>query len=238
MDKQELLKTAKPILFNSEMVWAILDGRKTVTRRVIKPQTVTHNTKEGLKEESLNDFFANNRVNLKLLCEACAPYKKGDILYVRETWSFQSCDICGGKCGTAPPDCFKGEPGCYVYRTNYGTTDDDTFPPSMFTWRPSIHMPKDAARIFLKVTDVRVERLQDITEEQAVSEGVDWTDPSCADENWKPTYYDPDSGGEPNLINGFKHIWQSTIKKQDLDQYGWEANPWVWVYSFEVICHE
>ena len=86
-------------------------------------------------------------------------------------------------------------------------------------WHPSIHMPKEAARIWLKVTDVRVERLQDITSEQICKEGVEVE--------------------EPHVLNGeekryaFSSLWNSTIKKSDLDRYGWDASPWVWVIEFE-----
>ena len=95
-------------------------------------------------------------------------------------------------------------------------------------------MPKEAARIWLKVTDVRVERLQDITEEQACMEGTDPWDEVCYENNgWHPTFSDPDSGGDPNMVDGFHKLWNSTIKKSDLDHYGWNANPWVWVIEFE-----
>ncbi len=89
-------------------------------------------------------------------------------------------------------------------------------------WRPSIHMPKEAARIWLKVTNVRVERLQDITVEDALAEGMD--------------KYIRLNGelDENSIITSFIGIWNSTIKKSDLDRYGWEANPYVWVIEFEV----
>lgn len=95
-------------------------------------------------------------------------------------------------------------------------------------------MPKEAARIWLKVTDVRVERLKEITEEQACMEGTDPFDEACYENNgWHPTLSDPDSGGAPNMVDGFHKLWNSTIKKSDLDRYGWDANPWVWVIEFE-----
>lgn len=105
-----------------------------------------------------------------------------------------------------------------------------------YSWskRPSIHMPKEAARIWLKVTDVRVERLQEITEKQACMEGTDPWDEVCYENNgWHPTFSDPDSGGDPNMIDGFHKLWNSTIKKSDIDRYGWDANPYVWVISFD-----
>lgn len=88
-------------------------------------------------------------------------------------------------------------------------------------WHPSLHMPKDAARIFLRVTNVRVERLQDITVEDALAEGMD--------------KYIRLNGelDENSIITSFIGIWNSTIKKSDLDRYGWNANPWVWVIEFE-----
>lgn len=156
-----------PILFNTDMVRAILDGRKTVTRRIMKSKL---------------------------------PYRPGDILYVRETWSEW-----GGR---------------YVYKAW-----NEPFPQpresSVMKWSPSIHMPKKAARIWLKVTDVRVEQLQDITDKEAEREGA---------QPQNPFHYDVNKW--PNKEH-FKEIWNSTIKKSDLDYYGWDANPWVWVIEFE-----
>jgi hypothetical protein len=112
-------------------------------------------------------------------------------------------------------DANKKEYGCYCYKASM---DDNEFP-SADTYHPSIHMPKEAARIWLKVTDVRVERLQDITSEQICREGAE-------------VEY-------PHVLNGiekryaFQQIWDSTIKKADLERYGWEANPFVWVIEFE-----
>ena len=93
-------------------------------------------------------------------------------------------------------------------------------------------MPKEAARIFLRVTDVRVERLQEITEVDAEKRAYDITMISVAMKTG-PTFYDPDSGGDPSTVAGFAKLWNSTIKPTDLALYGWEANPWVWVIEFE-----
>ena len=185
------------------MVRAILDGRKTQTRRAIKPQPSSGVRKSVFVKSGIEDGHGR---------EIKPKYQPGDILWVRETWS-------------------KDENGEYVYRTNYGTTEDDSFPPSMFKWKPSIHMPREAARIFLKVTNVRVERLQDITEEDAIAEGV--KDPY---EYQSPEYYE-----QPNLrgfeINksAFAGCWDSIYSKRG---YGWESNPWVWVVAFEKISKE
>lgn len=126
------------------------------------------------------------------------PYEKGDILYVRETW----CEYTGG----------------YLYK-EWAEGLHQPGAGSLFKWKPSIHMPKEAARIWLKVTDVRVEELQDITEQQAVQEGIN----VC-----KAVHAGYTDGRE-----AFATLWNSTIKKQDIEIYGWKANPFVWVIEFE-----
>lgn len=203
-----------PILFNTEMVRAILYGRKTCTRRIMKPQPTAHYGTQCAK----------------------LPYVPGDILYVRETWT-EECgkyyyrsdydsdylDPCETLSGGYPASC-RNYPGCY------GCTATSM----RIHWHPSIHMPKEAARIWLKVTDIRAERLQEITEEQACMEGTNPWDEVCYENNgWHPTFSDPDSGGDPNMVDGFHKLWNSTIKKSDIDRYGWKANPWVWVIEFE-----
>ena len=211
----------KPILFNTEMVQAILDGRKTCTRRVIKPQPdekhtyplgfVTDSTEK--KEVGCFGFAANEYGGSIQYVKPPYRYAPGNILYVRETW-------CDDRQFT-----HASTPGRYFYKASESGN---------FKWKPSIHMPKEAARIWLKVTDVRVERLQDITEEQACMEGTDPWDEVCYENNgWHPTFSDPDSGGDPNMVNGFHKLWNSTIKKSNLNRYGWDANPWVWVIEFE-----
>ena len=140
---------------------------------------------------------------------------------MREAWSFEPCSgRCENACDTEAPDCYMGKEGCFVYKANYGETADDSFPPSMFKWRPSIHMPKEAARIWLKVTDVRVERLQNINEGGARKEGFD--NDICL---W--------DGTGKSAAKHFADCWDSTINKASIDLYGWEANPWVWVIEFE-----
>ena len=200
-----------PILFNTDMVRAILEGRKGATRRSVKgyiPDDAvwgyTAFTPKGYI--SCRGTFADG-YGEKFFKLPCEP---GNILYVRETW--------------------KKAPNGYYYYEDWQKNDIA----DITKWKPSIHMPKEAARIWLKVTDVRVERLQDITEEQACMEGTDPWDEACYENNgWHPTLSDPDSGGDPNMIDGFHKLWNSTIKKSDLDRYGWNANPWVWVIEFD-----
>ena len=212
----------KPILFNTEMVRAILDGRKTCTRRVVKPQPdEKHGYPIGIIQGSTEKkdigcmAFGASEYGGSFQY-AKAPYLPEDILYVRETWQYLY-ELDGneqviedtGKYYYAATDTIPFD--TYVDENGVG---HDHAP-----WRPSIHMPKDAARIWLKVTDVRVERLQDITSEQIYREGTEVE--------------------EPFVLNGeekryaFSVLWDSTIKKSDLDRYGWDANPWVWVIEFE-----
>lgn len=225
MDRYELIQNAKPILFNTDMVRAILDGRKTVTRRVIKvPNHYPHFYKlhdnidlaiTGQKNKLYAGFYNDENIfyiDGEKLVDAVyykAPCKTGDILYVRETW--QHID-------------FAGENNGYVYKASENGKLWETESEN-WTWKPSIHMPKEAARIFLKVTNVRVERLQEITWQEAAREGCYG---STSDEP-DPLFHLPTLRGE------FQKLWNSTIKKSELDRYGWDANPWVWVIEFERI---
>jgi len=166
----------KPILFNTEMVKAILDGRKTQTRRVCKgqPQDDGKCSPEDIGYKP--------------------PYKPGDILWVRETW-----------------DNIPVSPGGHMRMGGkfYYKADGDIRPDGwQGNWHPSIHMPRRAARIFLRVKDVRAERLKEMSANDAMDEGfADW--------------------------NEFARLWDSTIKPEDIDKFGWNANPWVWVIEFE-----
>lgn len=203
-----------PILFNTEMVRAILDGRKMVTRRVVKPQMDVCPSCRHIHADYIYDRNAEN-----IYCASCGepfhpemkpPYQPGDILYVRETWQ----------------ECEWG----YLYRAwPQGLHQPGTY--KGMQWRPSIHMPKEAARIWLKVTDVRVERLKDITEEQAMKEGFSGIRCRCGGAAYACTDCYNSGWIEPPFV-GFMYTWNSTIKKADLDRYGWDANPWVWVIEF------
>lgn len=201
MTKQELLKTAKPMLFNTEMVQATLDGRKTSTRRLIKPQPkLSSRFIDGRIEEPIE--YPIGHVDIR----ERANYKVGDILYVRET-----------VCKYDKDHIIDGEK--YAYKANSTEFSEEIRKSYGYQWRPSIHMPKEAARIFLRVTDVRVERLQDI------ENGWNFAEEGIVEEH----------GFRSEMVNDFMNRWDSTIKKQDLEQYGWEANPWVWVYKFKRV---
>lgn len=189
-----------PILFNSEMVRAILDGRKSCTRRIVKG-FIPNDAKWGYTAFtpkgciSCRGTFADG-YGEKFFKLPCEP---SDILYVRETWS-------------------EGLER-YIYRADYSDTEKfyRNGKEIEMKWKPSIRMPKEAARIWLKVTDVRVERLQEITEAGATKEG-------CV--------YDVEYALGNTAKGHFKKLWDSTIKKAALDTYGWDANPYVFVIEF------
>ena len=220
----------KPILFNTEMVRAIMDGRKTCTRRMVKPQPdekhtyqlgfVTDSTEK--KEVGCFGFGINEYGGSIQYVKS--QYQPGDILYVRETWERFECRNCEGdergNCSKEPKKSVLDKTcGCYMYRATDEISGDAK-------WHPSIHMPKEAARIWLKVTNVRVERLQDITEDGAKAEGaIDNRGFIHSPENEYDRIY--------TAREHFIEIWDRTIKKSDLEIYGWDANPWDRVIEFE-----
>ncbi|WP_061342881.1 hypothetical protein [Clostridium botulinum] len=205
----------KPILFNTEMVQAILEGKKTTTRRIIKDVDNNY-TYLGSDKQKSNVSFSRNTTGLSLKIKI--PYKAGDILYVRETWQISN------PMGDFARDDMTAE---YVYKAGYAkgkripiTKDKEK---NLGVWKPSIHMPKAAARIFLKVTNVRIERLQNITEDGIKAEGI-----TCDKE-----YEEFKNAAESNCEVKFATLWDSTVNKKDLDQYGFNSNPYVWVIEFE-----
>ena len=174
----------KPILFNTEMVQAILDGRKTQTRRLCKGQP-----QDGAISPETMGYMP--------------PYGVGDVLYVRETWT----------------DIPETAPGNLHYRADATQADLDWFRENGWKWRPSIHMPKEAARLFLRVTGVRCERLQDMMPEDCANDGG----------------FEPEAVKVVGIAPLFGTLWDSILRKDDLAKCGWAANPWVFVVSFERI---
>lgn len=200
----------KPILFNTEMVRAILDGRKSCTRRICKDANDCTVPDMDFYDSDKRTYAVHNYADKEhkdklSIAERTCPICPGDILYVRETWCALPVNEAGHIRG---------------HSTYYYRADGDLRPSGWRgKWRPSMHMPKDAARIWLKVTEVRVERLQDIDGKGCVKEGIE-------EEPLK------DIGDE--FVKGMFHdLWDSIIKKSDLAQYGWAANPYVWVIKFE-----
>lgn len=208
----------KPILFNTDMVRAIPENRKTATRRLIKPQPDNKHTYPlgfclerkrvrfgwGIHEFGGNIQYAN------------PPYQTGDILYVRETW------------GTYVKD-WRDSDG-FLYRADYPDNaigywhePEEINWCDLPKWKPSIHMPKDVARIFLKVTDVRAEQLHDMNLDDFLNEGI----------VLRPEEFNDPKNAYLQARKQFSDLWDSTIKKTDIDRYGWDANPWDWAIKFE-----
>lgn len=230
----------KPILFNTEMVRAILDGRKSCTRRLVKPQPDEKHAfplgfvTDSTEKRDVGCFGFGTNENGGSIQFVKPPYQAGDILYVRETWQ---CWRAHRYEATADIRFRAGGDDVRLQFAN-GNTDSinrlgyDTFVHKWFShngeWKPSLFMPKEAARIFLKVKAVRVERLQKCGEGWCLDiekEGV--TTPQS------PILYISDDEFHDALRTEFQKLWNSTIKKSDLDRYGWNANPWVWVIEFE-----
>ncbi len=197
----------KSILLSTFDVQAIIDGRKTQTRRVIKPHNAVKAARRGgyrqgdglwidnkatkdashgyIKDYSVSSCWINRDIYLAKY----SPCQPGDVLWVRETWHVYS---------------ERGRITEYIYKANC--------PDAKIKWRPSIHMPRDAARLFLRVTDVRAEWVQDISEKDAKAEGV------IANDAVKVSSY----------TWWFHQLWDELNAKRG---YGWDTNPWVWVFT-------
>ena len=215
----------KPILFNTEMVRAILDRRKTQTRRVIKSLDGLIFYRAEPSEDAYEalgkwDFFYG-WLEGGVMFDACAsvkaPYSIGDILWVRETWNGDWCDH-------------------YIYKADGGSAVSAGYDKEP-RWHPSIHMPRDAARIFLRVTDVQVERLNEISQSNAIDEGALTCDLCETDEYKESCEKAKREGSKPPIgyspRERFAALWDSTIKNTEITKYGWAANPWVWVIKFD-----
>lgn len=199
----------KPILFQTDMVKAILESRKTQTRRIVKPQPAGAHTVLDCEDNIW--YFMCGHIDKHALTDwteaVICPHRVGDILWVRETW-------------------LPTEYG-YVYKNAENACAGNP------KWRPSIHMPKEAARIFLEVTEVRVERVNDITEEDAIKEGIARHGVGNG-ECYAGGCYNGDFNKSCGVCDvpkrEFSKLWDSINLKRG---YGWETNPWVWVIEFE-----
>jgi len=199
--------TERGMIFNAEMVRAILDGRKTQTRRPVKPQPELTERSGFSWNGALYGAGSDERETNRNFAHAKCPYgKPGDRIWVRETWARYNIDH---------------DSHDMAYRA---TTPEDW--PEGGRWRPSIHMPRWASRILLEITDVRVERLNSISEEDARAEGI--IDGGCLNCG------DPEPCGcanpDPDATDAFAYLWQSIYGQEN-----WNANPWVWVIEFKRI---
>lgn len=208
--------TEKPIIFNDAMVRAILDGRKTQTRRVAKLNDAGRVSRGG-KQWHVDDPDA---------ARACPYGEPGDLLWVRETW--------------APSWTYGGDYPCVLYKaTGDGYIGSEQYPArgvisskfgihsgeadasasNTVRWRPSVHMPRWASRITLEITDVRVERLQEISPNECIAEGA-----------WK--IEDRALGRSGEALDAFRNLWDALNAKRG---HSWETNPWVWVIEFKRV---
>lgn len=223
----------RPILFSGEMVRAILEGRKTMTRRVVKPQPACgcHYEINGARNAALHlaDIGGDFRyvpptprsTDHRLLC----PFGGiGDRLWVRERWGVAESSF-------KPYACTINYFADNASKTVPGHTGIQYVGKNLsFVWRPSIHMPRWASRITLEITGVRVERLQDINREDARAEGI----PEYLHEltGTASTESAADLFRNRTTVENFTHLWDSLNAKRS---YGWDANPWVWVVAFRRV---
>jgi hypothetical protein len=214
----------KPILFSTPMVQAILDGRKTQTRRTVK-QAIAYDSNwkvQQIKEEPTDGiprYEIRCGTQYALPIFKCPYGKVGDVLWVREKFR-------------RLVDCESGKFHSFSYYADMPEAFHKQFP---HKWKPSIHMPKNACRLFLEITNVRVERLHDISEDDAVAEGVisRVNHPINVFSKSFVTYYDYiskafPSFGKINAKSSFASLWQSINGDES-----WNANPWVWVVEFK-----
>ncbi|HBZ7903370.1 TPA: hypothetical protein MM062_003902 [Klebsiella pneumoniae] len=227
------------MIFNGEMVRALLSGRKTQTRREVKlnldiacvattydwATSLAANHYQGLTEEQIQQKAESLRgvihpvilANGQMVSIICPHGKPGDRIWVRETWA---------EAGASAPD-------LKLYRANYPehvpSIYENVPPAEEIRWTPSIHMPRTASRILLEITDVRVERLNAISEEDAEAEGIDmealYDSQDCYD-----CIADHNMTGRPTVTGAFKYLWESIYGEE-----GWKSNPWVWVIEFKRV---
>ncbi len=219
-----------PILFNTDMVQAILVGQKTETRRAVRYKY--NNTVMYIKTDKYGTRLIEIQENIKgktygknpdgstwhklrPYIEKEPPYRRGDILYVRETWTLE--ELYDGEALIR----FKAGGEQHISYDVEGKLYQKLLKFAEKNWIPSIHMPKEAARIWLEVKNVRPEHLQDMDGQDILREGVNCHVHPEAD------YFD----GNQKMM--FAELWDSTIRKPELKRYGWDANPWVWAIQFK-----
>ncbi|HHZ8309099.1 TPA: hypothetical protein ACWL76_004011 [Klebsiella michiganensis] len=229
------------MIFNSEMVRAILDGRKTQTRRIMAPQPADDIERSAFPNPDAIGWKSSLKHKHGSTTAHFCPYgKPGDRIWVRETWGVVSHELDeDGRIQPWTPD----RPATAIHEMPFGNGyysghaiyaadgdftwgDDDGYEDGRSCWKPSIHMPKAASRILLEITDVRVERLNAISEEDARAEGI--IDGGCLNCG------EPEPCGcanpDPDATDAFAYLWQSIYGQEN-----WNANPWVWVIEFKRV---
>lgn len=205
------------MIFNAEMVRALLGGRKTQTRRPIKWKQ-TRFTEIGEREDGSKWPWSEDAEHACDFWHPCPFGAVGDRIWVRETF----CTVDDTQYGGGKWVDYRATPKFEAsHPAGWDCAPNDA---EALKWRPSIHMPRWASRILLEITDVRVERLNAISQEDAQAEGMELT-------GWRPTYSDPDSGGEVlTPYDNFAQLWESIYGEES-----WKANPWVWVIEFKRV---
>ncbi len=221
----------RPILFSAPMVRAILEGRKTVTRRTCKPQPSDRAHTTSADGSPMSSWWETGKDIVR-----CLYGRPGDRLWVRETWSDVNLQGAPGIAYRADDDVrdlmeetsFLDQHGAFNYEDprskpyQFACWSEDLLAGIEGRWRPSIHMPRWVSRILLEITDVRVERLQDISEDQAKAEGLLLEDGQWSGAPGLPSFGIP--------VPAFAHLWISINGVE-----GWNANPWVWVVEFKRV---
>jgi hypothetical protein len=215
----------RPMLFSTPMVQAILEGRKTQTRRIVKfpkdydGKYIYQNGIFGLKYSS-NLFGEENPTVQRLY----PKMELGNIIWVRETWQ-QECEylqIAGGNWSNA----YLNATGNYIYKADDVSLEEIKHSVAFGKWKPSLFMPRSACRLFLEITDIKAERLQDISENDAIEEGIEFS----SEFGYK--LYSKNSFFSKHLsaTDSYMSLWESINGKDS-----WQENPFVWVYTFKVV---
>lgn len=253
MTKTEILAVAKPLLFGTEMVQAILRGKKTRTMRVNKNPPYHL---DGCREENIMEFSDG-----AWYCGTCGAdaygymygetpkhlipkYRPCDYVYVRETWQrFFACEIPkdhphGVLCELSESHEHDREDAYYCYRADGHLYHPETS--KKCNWQPSIHMPKDAARLFLRVTGVKVQRPQELSGDEIKAEGIPVHyiprgTVRCEETGKLITNSAPPQYDLAVMHENWRMLWDSTVLKCQLPRYGYAANPLCWVYELERV---
>ncbi|NMB83283.1 MAG: hypothetical protein GYA14_15855 [Ignavibacteria bacterium] len=221
-----------PILFCSEMVKAIIAGRKTQTRRVIKPQPIV-DFDSGYVFYRKHQFDIHNMPLSEEILKYCPYGQCGEVLWVRETWGWYG-TIISGSYGYCPPEEPRWPPAVIkggfrrpiIYKADY---PKHRFDPNDSGWKPSIHMPYSACRIWLDIVDIRVERLHDIKNEDCIEEGIERTEFGW--KNYQKSYPVNEFMGDTGVeeLKSYQSLWFEINGEES-----WYNNPYVWVIEFKV----
>lgn len=227
----------RPILFSAPMVRSILEGRKTQTRRAVKPEPRYEDGQWVRRTKTRTSALRDNHGPWKLIEDDCTYGVPGDRLWVRETWA-QVWDC------PALPCCESSESFDENHRrVAYRSTEPDALndyacsfdcdhdEPGCAPWKPSIHMPRWASRITLEVTGVRVERLHDISEFDAMSEGIEGTEAPNGDSVWRDYVYGQEFDNSEWFCDPRRSFFSLWTTINGLESH--KANPWVWVIEFK-----